>query len=89
MYNAILAIANDIIVIGGALMMILGIILIIILIVIALRCNSLVGKASGVVELVTQYVTLPFTYLAGLFSRDSSEKEETKATPRTRTRRKN
>lgn len=62
-------------------MIILGSILLIVLIVIAIRCNRVVGKASSTVDLITQYVTLPFTYLAGLLSRDDTEEK-----PRTRTR---
>ena len=90
MYNAILDVAKDIIVIGGALMMILGTVLLIILIVLALRCNAIIGKASSVVELVSQYILLPFTYLSGLFSRDKSEDDEEETKPRrTRTRRRN
>lgn len=43
------------------------------LLVLAIRVNRVVAKATDVVGMISQYIMLPFTYLAGLFARGGQE----------------
>lgn len=90
MYDTILRVAHDIVLIGWALLMILGVILLLILIGISVRINRMVSKGMHAVSLVSEYIMLPFSYIAALFaSRKSEQEEETPpAKKRTTARRK-
>lgn len=75
MYSTILTIAHDIILIGWALMIILWVVLLIVLLMVALRINKVVGKSMETVSMVSQYIMLPFTYIASFFSWNGDEEK--------------
>ena len=68
--------------------MVLGVILLCMLIAIAARVNSVVSKSMETVSMVSQYIMLPFTYIASFLNRkpeadaDESEMPKRKASTR-------
>lgn len=61
--------------------MILGFILLIMLIVLTARIHHVVSKTKETITMISQYVILPFTYLASFLSKkpeDDEQKEERK-----------
>ena len=47
----------------------------VVLLIIALRVNKVVTKSMQTVSMVSQYIMLPFTYLASMFSKDETEEK--------------
>jgi|GEM_PF-3843712 len=56
-------------------MIIMGVVLLFVLLVVALKVNKMVSKSMETVSTVAEYVLMPFTYLAGIFSKGSDDDE--------------